>query len=61
MKIAAIENPGSRQEEPGQFLTATPAADFMASSCFPLPFPAIRRALTGADWKMPNDELSFAE
>ncbi len=31
MKIAAIEKPRSRQEELGQFLTATPVADFMAS------------------------------
>jgi len=31
MKIAAIENPRSRQEELGQFLTAMPVADFMAS------------------------------
>ena len=31
MKIAAIENPRSRQEELGQFLNATPVADFMAS------------------------------
>ena len=37
MKIAAIENPGSRQEELGQFLTATPVADFMASMFGPLP------------------------
>ena len=31
MKLAAIEHPRSRQEELGQFLTATPVADFMAS------------------------------
>ena len=31
MTLAAIENPRSRQEELGQFLTATPVADFMAS------------------------------
>jgi len=31
MKHAAIENPRLRQEELGQFLTATPVADFMAS------------------------------
>ena len=31
MKLAAIENPRIRQEELGQFLTATPVADFMAS------------------------------
>ena len=37
MKIAAIENPGSRQEELGQFLPATPVADFMASMFGPLP------------------------
>jgi hypothetical protein len=28
MKLAAIETPRSRQEELGQFLTATPVADF---------------------------------
>lgn len=37
MKIAAIENPRSRQEELGQFLTATPVAEFMASMFGPLP------------------------
>lgn len=37
MKVAAIENPRSRQEELGQFLTATPVADFMASMFGPLP------------------------
>jgi adenine-specific DNA-methyltransferase len=37
MKIAAIENPRSRQEELGQFLTAMPVADFMASMFGPLP------------------------
>jgi adenine-specific DNA-methyltransferase len=37
MKIAAIENPRSRQEELGQFLTATPVAAFMASMFGPLP------------------------
>lgn len=37
MKITAIENPRSRQEELGQFLTATPLADFMASMFGPLP------------------------
>jgi hypothetical protein len=37
MKIATIENPRSRQEELGQFLTATPVADFMASMFGPLP------------------------
>ena len=31
MKLAAIENLRSRQEELGQFLTASPVADFMAS------------------------------
>lgn len=35
MKLAAIENPRSRQEELGQFLTATPEADFMASIFWP--------------------------
>ena len=37
MKLAAIENLRSRQEELGQFLTATPVADFMASLFGPLP------------------------
>ena len=35
MKLAAIENPRSRKEELGQFLTATPVADFMASMIAP--------------------------
>ena len=37
MQIAAIGNPRSRQEGLGQFLTATPVADFMASMFGPLP------------------------
>jgi adenine-specific DNA-methyltransferase len=37
MKVAALENSRSRQEELGQFLTATPVADFMASMFGPLP------------------------
>ena len=37
MKVAAIEHLRSRQEELGQFLTATPVADFMASMFGPLP------------------------
>jgi adenine-specific DNA-methyltransferase len=37
MTVAAIENPRSRQEELGQFLTAQPVADFMASMFGPLP------------------------
>jgi len=37
MKAAAIENPRSRQEELGQFLTATPVAAFMASMFGVLP------------------------
>lgn len=37
MKLAATENPRSRQEELGQFLTATPVAAFMASMFGPLP------------------------
>jgi hypothetical protein len=37
MKLAAIENPRSRQEELAQFLTATPVADFMASMFGSLP------------------------
>ena len=37
MKLAAMENPGSRQEELGQFLTATPVADFMASAFGSIP------------------------
>ena len=35
MNIAATANPGSRQEELGQFLTAKPVADFMASLFVP--------------------------
>ena len=37
MKLAAIENPRSRQEELEQFLTATPVADFMASAFGSIP------------------------
>lgn len=37
MKIASMANPRSRQEELGQFLTATPVADFMASMFDTLP------------------------
>ena len=37
MKMVAIENPRSRQEELGQFLTAKPVAEFMASMFGPLP------------------------
>ena len=37
MKLAAIESPRIRQKELGQFLTATPVADFMASMFGPLP------------------------
>lgn len=37
MKLAAIDNPRGRQEELGQFLTATPVADFMTSMFGPLP------------------------
>jgi adenine-specific DNA-methyltransferase len=37
MKAAAIETPRNRQEELGQFLTAAPVADFMASMFGPLP------------------------
>jgi len=37
MEIAAIENPRSRQEELGQFLTASPVADFMVSMFGALP------------------------
>lgn len=37
MNVAATEHPRSRQEELGQFLTATPVADFMASMFGPLP------------------------
>lgn len=32
-----MDHPGSRQEELGQFLTAPPVADFMASMFGPLP------------------------
>lgn len=35
--IGAVENPRSRQEELGQFLTPTPVAEFMASMFGPLP------------------------
>lgn len=31
MKLAAVESPGNRQEEFGQFLTAISVADFIAS------------------------------
>ena len=37
VKLAVIENPRSRQAELGQFLTARPVADFMASMFGPLP------------------------
>lgn len=37
MKTAATANPRERQEELGQFLTAPPVADFMASMFGPLP------------------------
>ncbi len=37
MKVVAIENPRTRQEELGQFLTAAPVAGFMASMFGPLP------------------------
>lgn len=37
MKIATIKNSRSRQEELGQFLTAAPVAEFMASMFGPLP------------------------
>ena len=37
MKIAAAANPRERQEELGQFLTASPVADFMASMFGPFP------------------------
>ncbi len=36
MKLAAMENPRSRQKELGQSLTATPVGDFMASMFGPL-------------------------
>ena len=36
MKIAAIEDPRSRQEELRELLTATPVADFMAATFGPL-------------------------
>ncbi len=48
MKLAAIENPRSRQEELGQFLTATPVADFMASMFGPLP--RATRSTPGDRW-----------
>ena len=37
MKVTAIENPRSRQQALGQFLTSSPLADFMASMFGPLP------------------------
>jgi adenine-specific DNA-methyltransferase len=37
MKITTMENPRERQEELGQFLTASPLAGFMASMFGPLP------------------------
>ncbi len=37
MKIAATANPREKQEELGQFLTASPVADFMASMFGPFP------------------------
>ncbi len=37
LKLVAIENPRSRREELGQFLTAAPVANFMASMFGPLP------------------------
>ena len=37
MKLATTENPRTRQEELGQFLTAAPVAEFMASMLGPLP------------------------
>jgi adenine-specific DNA-methyltransferase len=37
MKLSVVANPRSRQEELGQFLTATPVADFMASMFRELP------------------------
>lgn len=37
MNVAVIEHPRSRQEELGQFLTAAPVANFMASMFAPLP------------------------
>lgn len=36
MKIAATADPSSRQEELGQFLTAKPVADFLASMFGPV-------------------------
>ena len=43
MKAAATPHPRSRQEELGQFLTATPVANFMASMFGP--FPSVVRLL----------------
>ncbi len=50
MKLVAMENPRTRQEELGQFLTATPVADFMASMFSPLPSAARRNP--GYRWKL---------
>lgn len=47
MKLAAIETPRSRQEALGQFLTAAPVADFMASMFGPLT-PTVRLLDAGA-------------
>ncbi|MBN8460544.1 MAG: hypothetical protein J0M04_22160 [Verrucomicrobia bacterium] len=48
MKIAATADPGSRQEELGQFLTAKPVADFMASMFGPRRSAA--RSSSGGRW-----------
>ena len=47
MKNPALENPRIRQEALGQFLTATPVAEFMASMFGPLP-PTVRLLDAGA-------------
>jgi len=50
MKAVAPENPRNRQEELGQFLTAEPVADFMATTFGPLPSSA--RRTPGGRWRL---------
>ena len=50
MKAVAPENPRNRQEELGQFLTAEPVADFMATTVGPLPSSA--RRTPGGRWRL---------
>ena len=48
MVAAITSKPRTRQEELGQFLTAAPVADFMASMFGPLP--GVRRSTRGDRW-----------